>query len=77
VEIGIISLSDIRTDPVTGRPFPDHHPAGEIAGLRKSRGDIGGRPIRPASAGSTRANSPARLAANMPVSMTAALSGNP
>ena len=36
MEIGIILLSDIRTDPVTGRPFPDHHPAGGIAGLRKA-----------------------------------------
>jgi len=43
------------------------HPADEIAGFRKSRSGIGGRPIRRARAGSTRANSRSRLAANMPV----------
>lgn len=32
MELGIISLSDIKTDPVTGRPFPYGQRLDEIVG---------------------------------------------
>ena len=38
MELGIISLSDIQTDPVTGRPFPYGQRLDEILGYATETG---------------------------------------